>query len=536
VTLAIVQAIGTAAAGASSQPGTNWAAAPTDGNLLLALGYIRNQFAPSPINGWRVFQSGSTANWTPVLYYKYALGSPQVENIDRNGFQEWALSLWEVSAASGLQAAINAVTFGGQNSGGSSLNNGPVTTRTTTSLALSGYSGQFPGSGGGTTFGWSVGWTVDVGFVSPTNDAYGDRNWAAGGHQAVTGGAAVSSTLTTSIATITWTNAVVELSEVTPPNVRVSAAARETLLTLPSNVRVSAAVRETLHSNPANVRVSAIVRETLVSFPTVPNFGAASGRATVQGVTASITLGLISGHSSVHGHTPSNMPVAGSIVGRSRVSGIAQPTKPQASQFPFPTLQNQIKSYLYVWCNDDDNLQSMVAAYNAYTQAYLDWFNSIYLPIYTNGTISGTLLDWVATYLYGIARPGLPEHGKPGRGPFNTYTLNSLVFNGGKPGTPGLFFVTSDDYYKRILTWLFYKGDGKVFNVRWLKRRVERFLYGLNGIDPGVVTTYDVSVVFTGRTAVTISVPPSDAATILQAAVQAGVLELPFQITWTVTT
>jgi hypothetical protein len=257
----------------------------------------------------------------------------------------------------------------------------------------------------------------------------------------------------------------------------------------------------------------------------------------ISSVTPPVSaVGVVAGHSSLLATPDIPEDSVGEVIGRAHVSGIAQPTAPQTPQFPFPTLQNQINSYLYVWCNDDDNLQSMVAAYNAYAQSYLDWFNSIYIPVYTNGTISGTMLDWVATNLYGIARPGLPEPGKPGRGPFNTYTLNSLAFNAGKPGTPGTFFITSDDYYKRILTWLFYKGDGKVFNIRWLKRRVERFLTGLNGTDPGIVTTYDVSVQFTGPTAVTITVSPTTAASaIFKAAADAGVLELPFQITWTVT-
>lgn len=227
--------------------------------------------------------------------------------------------------------------------------------------------------------------------------------------------------------------------------------------------------------------------------------------------------------------------ITGIVSGTSRVSGLAQPAFPLSSTFPVLPLQNQIPSYLYVWCNDDDNLQSMVATYNAYAQAYLDWFNNVNLPVYTSGTIAGPLLDWIATNLYGIARPGIPVHGIPGRGPFNTFMLNSLVFNGGKPGTPGPFFIASDDYYKRILTWLFYKGDGKVFNVRWLKRRIMRFMYGPEGTDPGVVTTYPVSVHLTGPGAATITLPTSPTTTLLQACIQAGILELPFQTTWTVT-
>lgn len=319
------------------------------------------------------------------------------------------------------------------------------------------------------------------------------------------------------------------------PRVRVTSMGREVLTSYTPHVRVDALAREALSGYTVNARISALVREALVS-PFLPNIGNAAGHATVTGVATYASFGVSAGVATVHGITPPEEPRIGQAVGSSSVLGVAQPFSPQTPLFPLPLLQNQIKSYLYVWCNDDDNLQSMVATYNAYAQAYLDWFNAINLPIYTSGTISGPLLDWVATNLYGISRPGLPSPGTPGIGPFNTYTLDSLVFNGGHPGTPGTFYVTSDDYYRRILTWLFFKGDGKVFNVRWLKRRVERFLSGINGIDPGVSTTYDVSVVFNGPTTVTISIPLSAAGTILQAAVAAGVLELPFQINWTVVT
>lgn len=198
-------------------------------------------------------------------------------------------------------------------------------------------------------------------------------------------------------------------------------------------------------------------------------------------------------------------------------------------------IQNTIPSYLYVQYNDDDNLQWFVAMYNAYTQAYLDYFNNLLLPIYTNGTISGTLLDWVAEGLYGITRPGLPTAGSAGTGPFNTYVLNSLPFNGSTPAVTQTYYATSDDTFKRIITWLFYKGDGRVFNINWLKRRIKRFLTGVNGSDPGIQDTYDISVTFTAPLAATITVANTAQSTILQAAIDAGVLELPFQITWTVT-
>lgn len=211
--------------------------------------------------------------------------------------------------------------------------------------------------------------------------------------------------------------------------------------------------------------------------------------------------------------------------------------KPPAPALAVPptTLQNAIRSYLYVQYNDDENLQGFVAAYNEYVQAYVDWFNTINLPVYTNGSIAGALLDWVGTGLYGYPRPGLPTTGTSALGPFNTWAFNTLEFNQQTPAVSQTFYATTDDIYKRVLTWLFFKGDGHQINVRWLKRRVERFLYGINGINFNVDQTYDVSVTFTGPHAVTIHVPNSAQKVILSAAIAAGILELPFQITWTVT-
>jgi hypothetical protein len=201
------------------------------------------------------------------------------------------------------------------------------------------------------------------------------------------------------------------------------------------------------------------------------------------------------------------------------------------------TVQKVIPAYLYVQYNDDPNLQGLFDGFNAYAQGYVDWFNALNLPVYTNPNITGALLDWVATHLYGLPRPGLPAVGTPPMGEFNTYQYNRLMFNQSIGGVVPPYIATSDDTYKRVLTWLFYKGDGRVFTIKWLKRRVTRFLYGVNGIDPGLDNTDTVSVTFTNPRAATITIPASAAAAdIFVAAVEAGVLELPFQNSWTIVT
>lgn len=227
-----------------------------------------------------------------------------------------------------------------------------------------------------------------------------------------------------------------------------------------------------------------------------------------------------------------------------------------------------IPSYAYEDFSDDEDIQAFVSSFNSLAQQYVDFFNQIGLPIYTGPMITGPLLDWVAEGIYGMTRPSLPGAGSPVvTGPFNTFPFNSQPFNSRKSVAPTNFYATTDDIFKRIITWNFFKGDGQVFNIRWLKRRVMRFLTGPNGVDPGVNQTYQISVTFglnhqvninikshfatlkagalfnrntfnstpfNAYTVETNPVMPLPDASILASAIQAGVLNLPFQYSFTV--
>lgn len=229
-------------------------------------------------------------------------------------------------------------------------------------------------------------------------------------------------------------------------------------------------------------------------------------------------------------------------------------------------LQRIIPSYPYTQYADDDSIQAFIAAYNDFAQAYLDYFNNLQLPIYTRPEIYGLLLDWVAEGLYGFKRPLLPTAFIRSKGPYNTLQYNEVPYNYYLPDGPSEYFATSDDVFKRIITWNFFKGDGTQFNVRWLKRRVQRFLIGENGIDPPVDETYQISVLFSGtdwtirilngiRTVIGgamydrhgyndvpydsilstfIQFAPIAMAPTFKAALDAGVLQLPFQFNFTV--
>ncbi len=202
-------------------------------------------------------------------------------------------------------------------------------------------------------------------------------------------------------------------------------------------------------------------------------------------------------------------------------------------------LTQTIPSYLYQEYADDENLRAFVANYNVMAQDYVTWFATASLPIYT--LQSDALLDWVAAGLYGWQRPTLLD----------------------EPAT--------DDVFKRCITWSFYKGDGRVFNIRWLKRRLQRWLNGVDGTDIGYISggvdqTYQISVTFGPPNIVYINILSGEAVMLggpfdtdpfdtqefdgmtldihhhsditleatLREAINSGILELPFQYVYVV--
>lgn len=200
------------------------------------------------------------------------------------------------------------------------------------------------------------------------------------------------------------------------------------------------------------------------------------------------------------------------------------------------SLQNVLPSYLYQDYNDDPDCQAFVDAYNGLAQQYVNWFNQVPLAVWANGNIVGALLDWCANGLYGVSRPVLTTSASTSRGPINTFVIDSGVPLGSRVTlTTGTTMIASDDFYKRTLTWILYRGDGFQFSLPWLKRRLARFLYGPNGVDPGVQGTPYVSVTCSG-TLLTITILSfmTIASQMAQALVD-GLLPLPFQYIYSIT-
>jgi len=198
-----------------------------------------------------------------------------------------------------------------------------------------------------------------------------------------------------------------------------------------------------------------------------------------------------------------------------------------------------LPSYLYQQYTNNDTtkyLQAFFDAYNQLSQTNLDTINALNLPDYTTKT--GALLDWVGTGIYGIPRPTFALGTYSYLGEYDTVPYDTLAYNAEKVIAPSSFYVTNDDYYKRIITWNYYEGDGNQFNTTWLKRRIQRFLQGVNGYLPVLDNTYQISITFASLNVVNINIATGNltaSAPILNAGIQAGVLQLPFQYTYNVT-
>ena len=196
-----------------------------------------------------------------------------------------------------------------------------------------------------------------------------------------------------------------------------------------------------------------------------------------------------------------------------------------------------MRAYAYTQYADDDDILAFFDTYNGLAQSYVDWFNAINLPVYTGDLIAGLLLDWVAGGLYGFTRPVLPLSVPRTVGPFNTYTLNNIALNARRVIRPSAFVVLNDDFFKRVMTWHLYLGDGRAFCKPWLKRRLARFLAGTNGTDLVNVDAEAIGVVISKRV-VTITLTVGEdralAAEVLAAAILAGAVEMPFQFSYVV--
>ena len=161
------------------------------------------------------------------------------------------------------------------------------------------------------------------------------------------------------------------------------------------------------------------------------------------------------------------------------------------SQLPVQTVP---RCYVYDQYSDDENIQAFAQAYTAIMQGYLQWFNDTPLGLYTSPNVVGPLLDWTATGIYGIARPVISSLTRRSRGAIGTRAIGTSAIGTLLIQSSGTAQVANDDYYKRTLTWALYQGDADNIDIPWLKNRIARFLYGVDGGDVDLGMTNNISI------------------------------------------
>jgi hypothetical protein len=209
---------------------------------------------------------------------------------------------------------------------------------------------------------------------------------------------------------------------------------------------------------------------------------------------------------------------------------IAAPTLP---------LQNILPAYPYQQYADDVNICAFFTAYNTIASSYLAWQNQVPWSVYTNAGVNGPLLDWIGQGIYGIPRPVFSTLATFFRGAaLDAVPLDTIAIDGSSISETGTAITATDDYYKRVLTWFTYIGDGQHFNAMVLRRKIARFLYGVNGTDITLsqVQTVSIAVQTTPTLEYIITIPSAanPASLYFQDAYNSGVLMLPFMVAATV--
>lgn len=238
--------------------------------------------------------------------------------------------------------------------------------------------------------------------------------------------------------------------------------------------------------------------------------------------------------------------IGGFVIGESPIGGQSPFAPRPPTQYVGPNavyeyasgltcLPQIIPAYVFQQYADDDNIQALFIAQNQYATQFLLWFNTLNLPIYTGGIVAGALLDWVAQGVYGIMRPSVTTGGGTSVGAINSYAINTVSINTRKISSNEMLQSTNDDVFRRVITWNFYKGDGFVFNMQWLKRRILRFLNGANGISPVIDNTYQASITVSGKTfSAVVATGDTGMISLLNSLIASGACAIPFQYVVTV--
>lgn len=187
---------------------------------------------------------------------------------------------------------------------------------------------------------------------------------------------------------------------------------------------------------------------------------------------------------------------------------------------------HNLYAYLYWQWRGDPYLKVFVDTYNELSDQYLDEIRNLNLPNFY--TKSGLWLDYVAKNIYGISRKQvLYAHNLIYRG-LNTVTPNVVDPNAARIIKYSTAHTMSDEEFKKVIQWNFYKGDGFCFSIPYLKRRIIRFL---NITCSNVIDINDISIqVQDKKFKITIlnELANSPFMTLLRDVISNGLINLPF--------
>ena len=149
-------------------------------------------------------------------------------------------------------------------------------------------------------------------------------------------------------------------------------------------------------------------------------------------------------------------------------------------------------SYQYWQYSDDQDVKDLFFSINELLKANYDAINNWQPLIYTD--FQGIQLDYVALGVYGFSRPVItvgdyvPAFSSVADTQIHDIIPTDYYIAGVSPD----FMLCDDDAFKRLIMWHTYKGDGDIFSIDWLKRRIKRFIE--TDIFNAVNDTHDISI------------------------------------------
>lgn len=199
----------------------------------------------------------------------------------------------------------------------------------------------------------------------------------------------------------------------------------------------------------------------------------------------------------------------------------------------------QYPAYACAPLERNPNFQACLSVLNAELTAIFDDLQNLNAGYLLDK--DGLELDFYAAGIYGIYRPtvGLGTYlGASGALGQRRFATRFCSYSAGYVPPSKLL---SDDEFKRFLVWQLSIGDGRQFNITWLKRNIARFLLSSVFDEISATHLWLVGIVAQTKGVLEITLPytTSDTATqglmtTLKWLIQADLMNLPIQYTYKV--